>query len=227
MSDKKYSAQEAAIMVLKKAEELYKLSSLSKAETKHDRCVKDVEANSPGVKNAHAVCVAEGVKPEKWSKSEAPLAKKYEGFEAVKESAAKSGASDPAAVAAAVGMKKYGKKRFEEHAHEGKKFKKSDEMGNNPDAAADAQLGEKVEQDVQQHEQGNQDPAHTMKGHIKLAKFMGRMDHKKEQSAKMQKGDGQTLGAAIGFPGAASTAPTPQPTATPSPTSMGKSEGKK
>ena len=95
---------------------------------------------------------------------------------------------------------------------------KSDEEGHNPDAKADAQLGEKVEQDVQEHEKHNADPAHSeipMKGHIKLAKFMGRMEHKKS----LKKGDGQTLGAAIGYPGSAPAAPT---TPTP-PVPMGKS----
>lgn len=90
----------------------------------------------------------------------------------------------------------------------------------NPDAKADAALGEKVEQDVQQHEQTNADPKHAepmMKGHIKLAKFVGRMEHKKGEKAKsMQKTDGgQTLGSAIGFPGS----PPPPP-----PTGMTKSE---
>lgn len=46
----------------------------------------------------------------------------YMGFKAVEESAAKSGAKDPAAVAAAAGMKKYGKKKMEEAAHSGKKM---------------------------------------------------------------------------------------------------------
>jgi hypothetical protein len=50
------------------------------------------------------------------------MGKSYEGFKAVEASAAKSGASNPAAVAAAAGMKKYGKKKFEESAHEGKKM---------------------------------------------------------------------------------------------------------
>jgi hypothetical protein len=50
------------------------------------------------------------------------MGKSYEGFKAVEASAAKSGASNPAAVAAAAGMKKYGKKKFEEAAHEGKKM---------------------------------------------------------------------------------------------------------
>jgi hypothetical protein len=123
MADKEYSAKEAAVAVLKKAEELYKASTLAKGD---------------------------------WAKIHSKL--KREGYS--EESADKIDGAIKA------------------------KMNKSDEMGNNPDAQADAELGEKVEQDVQQHEQSNQDPAHTMKGHIKLAKFMGRMDHKKEQNAK-------------------------------------------
>src|SRR5580698_7866249 len=68
--------------------------------------------------------------------------KKYEGFKAVEASAAKSGASDPAAVAAAVGRKKYGKEAFQHAAAEGKKMKKDE---SNPDEKEDAKLGEKVE----------------------------------------------------------------------------------
>lgn len=81
------------------------------------------------------------------------------------------------------------------------KLSKSDEMGNNPDAKADAQLGEKVEQDVQEHEQSNEDPAHSMKGHIKLAKFMGRMEHKKEQKSK-EMDKGESMGQMNGAPAA-------------------------
>jgi len=40
------------------------------SESKHDRCVEHVKENSPEVKNPHAVCVAEGVKPAKWGKGE-------------------------------------------------------------------------------------------------------------------------------------------------------------
>src|SRR5277367_6749266 len=106
MSEKKVTPREAAIQVLKKAEELYKASILAKAEK--------------------------------------PLEKKYEGFKAVEESARKSGASDPAAVAAAAGREKYGKEAFQHAAAAGKKMGKSDEAGNNPDQKADAALGEKV-----------------------------------------------------------------------------------
>jgi hypothetical protein len=42
-------------------------------------------------------------------------------FKQVEASAAKSGAKDPAAVAAAVGMKKYGKAKMEALAKAGKK----------------------------------------------------------------------------------------------------------
>lgn len=46
-------------------------------------------------------------------------------FAAVKATAAKSGAKDPAAVAAAAGMKKYGKQKMEQMAQSGKAAKKT------------------------------------------------------------------------------------------------------
>ena len=52
------------------------------------------------------------------------MEKKYEGFKAVEAEAAKSGASDPAAVAAAAGRKKYGKEAFQHAAAAGKKMGK-------------------------------------------------------------------------------------------------------
>jgi hypothetical protein len=42
-------------------------------------------------------------------------------FEEIKEKAKKSGAKNPAAVAAAAGIKKYGKTRMEKMAQKGKK----------------------------------------------------------------------------------------------------------
>ncbi len=50
--------------------------------------------------------------------------KKYEGFKAVEASAAKSGARDPGAVAAAAGREKYGKEAFQHAAAAGKKMGK-------------------------------------------------------------------------------------------------------
>lgn len=51
--------------------DLEKIEEMQKAEkSKHDRCVEHVKENSPEVKNPHAVCVAEGVKPAKWGKAE-------------------------------------------------------------------------------------------------------------------------------------------------------------
>lgn len=45
----------------------------------------------------------------------------YVGFKKLKEKLAhKPGIKDPGAVAASIGMKKYGKKKFEKAAHEGK-----------------------------------------------------------------------------------------------------------
>lgn len=126
MSDKKFTPQEAAILVLKKAEELYKSSSLAKGD---------------------------------WAKIHSKL--KKEGY------SEKSADKIDGAIKA--------------------KMNKSDAEGHNPDAKADAKLGEQVEQEVKQHEESNSDPAHAepqMKGHIKLAKFVGRMEHKKGQKSK-------------------------------------------
>jgi hypothetical protein len=47
----------------------------------------------------------------------------YQGFEAVKKSAEASGARNPGAVAASIGRKKYGKKKFQAAAAKGKKMK--------------------------------------------------------------------------------------------------------
>ncbi len=44
-------------------------------------------------------------------------------FKAVEKSAAKSGAENPAAVAASIGIKKYGEKKMEKMAQAGKKKK--------------------------------------------------------------------------------------------------------
>ena len=133
MSDKKFSPKEAALMVLAKAQELAKASTLAKGD---------------------------------WAKIHSKL--KREGYS--EESADKIDGAIKA------------------------KMGKSEESQANPDAQADAQLGEKVEQDVHAHESQNSDPAHhaeaPMKGHIKLAKFMGRMEHKKGERAKaMDKGE--------------------------------------
>lgn len=47
----------------------------------------------------------------------------YMGFKAVEKSAAEGGAKNPAAVAASIGRKKYGKSKFQAAAAKGKKMK--------------------------------------------------------------------------------------------------------
>jgi len=136
------------------------------------------------------------------------MKKKYEGFKAVEESAKESGAKDPGAVAAAAGRKKYGKAAFQHAAAAGKKMGKAEEAPRheekNPDAKEDATLGEKVEALVAQHMKENAPAEHQEeemheghaspemkeeaakpehRGHVKLAKFMGRMEHKRSLKA--------------------------------------------
>jgi hypothetical protein len=125
MADKKYSPKEAAIAVLKKAEDLYKSSTLAKGDWAkiHSKLKREGYSEESADK-------IDGAIKAKMGKSETPIQK--------------------------MGM--------------------SEE---NPDAEADAALGEKVEQDVEQHEKENDAPEHREKGHIKLAKFMGAMEAKR------------------------------------------------
>lgn len=59
------------------------------------------------------------------------FSKAYEGFKKLKgELAHKKGVSDPGALAAAIGRKKYGKGKFQHAAAEGKKMKKAEEFWN-------------------------------------------------------------------------------------------------
>ncbi len=152
-------------------------------------------------KNAHKQVLGEmKAQPKPNLPKSEDMNKKYEGFKAVEESAKESGARDPAAVAAAEGRKKYGKAAFQAAAAKGKKMGKSEE---NPDEKQDAKLGEKLEAVVAQHmkenapaerqeekeheghaspemkEEAAHEDAPQHRGHVKLAKFMGRMEHKR------------------------------------------------
>ena len=60
-------------------------------------------------------------KKEEVEATEETLDEKYMGFKAVMAAAKKGGARDPAAVAAAIGRKKYGKEKFQAMAALGKK----------------------------------------------------------------------------------------------------------
>ena len=149
-------------------------------KSKHDRCVEGVLESNPDVGNPHAVCVAAGIEPEKWKKSEddcfesvtekielvkaldevglrksalnlqnwnemdkgaqdfvddltkayddddemEKLEKKYMGFSRVRRRlGGKKGVYDPAGLAAYIGRKKYGKKKFQRAAAKDKKMK--------------------------------------------------------------------------------------------------------
>ena len=158
MSDKKYTAKEAAVMVLAKAQELYKTSTLAKGD---------------------------------WAKIHSKLER--EGYS--KESADKI----DGAIKAKVNEKKMKKDEdmgddmamSEDEDKKEDKGSEAKDSEKNPDAKEDAELGENVESLVENHENDNkeaEDKEAQMKGHIKLAKFMGRMEHKKGMKA-MDKGD--------------------------------------
>lgn len=62
-------------------------------------------------------------------KEEIDLEEKYSGFEKTKKALAAKGAKDPAALAAWIGRKKYGKEKFQKAAAEGKKLKEAKDEG--------------------------------------------------------------------------------------------------
>jgi hypothetical protein len=209
MADKKYTPREAAIQVLQKAEELYRASSLSKAEIPLEKAKMD-ESMSIGDKarartqrnNRTETTTTPpslmgklmGKKPT--TETESTSAKYHQGpnrglhMNTVGGHGTGAGAGKKVVGTPAATQHKTfvpsGKDRL---AHKLTQVGKSEDQAN-PDASADAKLGEKVEQDVQAHEAQNQDSAHHEKGSYKLAKFMGRREHKRGQQGKeMDKGE--------------------------------------
>jgi hypothetical protein len=208
MSEKKYSPQEAAVAVLKKVEEM-----LKSEKSKHDRCVEHVEANSPEVKNAHAVCVAEGVKPAKWEKSE----KENEIGTKLKKDGATAG-NPTSRIDSGFGRiivkseeKTENKKvpsdaqhpRIKEEAQE-RDYKDFETKSGSSKSSDDHRLAEQKDpqHNPKEEAEGNNELAGTtptqvgkdgknkpgydeMKSHLKLARFMGYMDAKRKgRSAK-------------------------------------------
>lgn len=80
------------------------------------------EQHDATVKQIYESVEAQGSILSGVSKVEATLNEKYMGFKAVEKSAKAGGAENSAAVAAAVGRKKYGKEKFQKAAAKGKKM---------------------------------------------------------------------------------------------------------
>lgn len=208
MADKKYTPREAAIQVLQKAEELYRVSSLSKAEIPLEKAKMDESLTSSAKVRARTQRNSRtettttppslmgklmGKKPEVTKESSSA---KHPGHVDTRRddlSGHKVGGSPGSKVVgtpAATQHKMFVPSSKDRLAHKLTQVGKSEDQAN-PDAQADAQLGEKVEQDVQAHEAQNQDSAHHEKGSYKLAKFMGRREHKRSQK-EMDKGEAKT-----------------------------------
>lgn len=200
MSDKKYSPKEAALAVLKRASELYKESSLSKSE----------DLKKGDWAKIHSKLKREGYSEESADKIDGAIKAKMNKAETGHEKGVHTAIAPNVSGAVTTPSGKFmggqslagqkqafsrsgGKEEHKQVLGQMKQMTSKDksgmgksEDGHNPDEKADAALGEKVEQEVQQHEEKNADPAHEapMKGHIKLAKFMGAMEQKRGTRAK-------------------------------------------
>jgi len=116
---------------------------------------------------------AYGKKNEEVEATEETLDEKYMGFKAVMAAAKKGGARDPAAVAAAIGRKKYGKEKFQAMAAAGKK---ANEEVKQIDEQSPAEIKAKY-----YHDQF--DKVKPVKAYDKEGKLVGRyrsMDHAKQ-----------------------------------------------
>ena len=163
MSDKKYSPKEAAIMVLKKAEELYKASNLAKGDWA----------------KIHSKLKREGYSEESADKIDGAIKAKL-GKGEMKKDAMMGVSPQPTSSPTPTPTPQTINQQI------GSPWGKSEDPSN-PDAKEDAELGEKVEQDVEQHEEENagaeekeaEQKEAPMKGHLKLAKFIGAMEQKR------------------------------------------------
>jgi len=225
---KKFTPKEAALAVLKKAEELYKASTLAKGDWKkiHDK----LEREGYSKESADKI---DGSIKAKMGKAEDPL-NSIAGDRVKRGVGYKANGNELNHKIAMEGAKDSHKERLEGIKNAPRpKLGKSDPMQKmgisekNPDEKQDAALGEKVEHDVEQHEKENAGAEKEegspmemgmsekpMKGHIKLAKFMGRMEHKKSEKAKiLDKGDDQMMAPAAPAAAPAPAAPAAAPMA--------------
>jgi hypothetical protein len=218
MADKIFTPKEAAIAVLKKAEELYKSSTLAKGDWAkiHSKLKREgySEESADKIDGAIKAKLGKGEhQPHPGLKSLVPA---YgAAVQAESEKHLKSPQGDAERKVANAERLKLGKGELKKDGMMpapspttapmptidnkiGNPFGKSyevQESKENPDAKEDAELGEKVEQDVEEHKEENpeaeaQEQEAPMKGHIKLAKFIGRMEHKKGQKSKeLDKGE--------------------------------------
>ncbi len=194
MSDKKYTPAEAAMAVLKKAQELYKESILSKAEKIGQFGQRDLRRETGHEKGVH-MPVGEGSKssagmgvlhsqPGKLNPQEGiEHAKKMHQnvlsqMKQIKPNLDKS--EDPLTSVAgdrakrAVGYKEGGDTLSHKIASEGSKEAHKERL---------AGIKTAPKPNLDKNEECG------MKGHIKLAKFMGRMEAKRGEKSKMEKGE--------------------------------------
>lgn len=176
--EKLYTAKQVAVNLLAKVEEILKKSEvLSKGETKHDRCVEHVKENSPEVKNPHAVCVAEGVKPSKWNKSEGLEKGETENSKKLGYKLSEEGKKEK--------QPEESDKAFEVEGKESKssddaRLKEQESPEKNPKEQAEGNNEKAGTTPTQVGEDGKNKPGYDeMKGHLKLAKFIGYMDGKR------------------------------------------------
>lgn len=161
--------------------DLENLEVLLKGETKHDRCVEHVKENSPEVKNPHAVCVAEGVKPEKWKKNELT---KYETSNS-KKLGYKLSEAGKEEIAPEKSDHAFDEKHIKDKSSDDPRQGHTPNPGNNPKEEVEGNNEKAGTTPTQVGQDGKNKPGYDeMKGHLKLAKFIGMKGYKRAKALK-------------------------------------------
>ena len=199
MANKTYSPREAAIAVLKKAEELYKESSLAKGETGHEKGVHtaaNFQVNRPGVSHAGISTRSVGINESKgggqdWQgRNEARDRQKKVLNEMKAMPKPNLGKAEPTASPAPSPTPVPETVDYDPYTDPGIVNKAEHQPHPGPTSAvpgfqaagqAQSEAHLKTPQGDAERQAGN---AQRMKGHLKLAKFTGRMAAKRESMAK-------------------------------------------
>lgn len=185
---------------IKKEENCSSCGQMHKKETKFDRCVEHVKEQSPKVKSPEAVCVSQGVKPEKWNKNEALEKAKVDE---ITEQKRKESGWDPKDIASIKHLERQKRKDEVKKAEKEQQIEESDKAFDikeeDSKSSNDPRLSEQVspEKNSKEQAEGNNELAGTtptqvgkdgknkpgfseMRSDLKLAKWLGRMEEKRK-----------------------------------------------
>lgn len=175
-------AHEKDLSPIEKEENCSSCGKMHKKETKFDRCVEHVKEQSPEVKSPEAVCVSQGVRPEKWGKSEELDKAETENSKKLGYKLSEAGKKEVFAEESDKAFEVKGKEskssddaRLSDQLNPEKNPKEQAEGNNELAGTTPTQVGE----------DGKNKPGFSeMRSDLKLAKWLGRMEEKRKAKSQ-------------------------------------------